>query len=128
DSAGYGTATITKAVSISNQDGVEAGVALGAAGDAITGAARADDVVNLRGLTVTGGGVGTSGIAFRSGLALNIDKCVIRDFTGSGIAMVNNVDAALVVTDTTVSGDFVGVFLGPSGTNSVTLSRLHATG
>src|SRR5215469_3595657 len=57
DTAGYGTVTINKAISITNQDGVEAGISTASAVDAITVAAGTGDVVNLRGLVLTGGGV-----------------------------------------------------------------------
>src|ERR1700688_1428627 len=65
DTAGYGSVTITKAVSIINQDGVEAGITA-TSGDGITIAAGTTDVVNLRGLTLVGGG-GTNGITLTGG-------------------------------------------------------------
>src|SRR5215469_1161281 len=62
DTAGYGTVTISKAISIVNEEGVEAGVTV-TSGDAITINAGANDVVNLRGLTIVGAG-GANGITF----------------------------------------------------------------
>src|SRR5215831_8248112 len=53
DTAGFGAVTITKAVSIVNEEGVEAGVTV-TSGDGITVNAGAGDVVNLRGLTIVG--------------------------------------------------------------------------
>src|SRR5262249_39544488 len=55
DTAGYGAVLINKAISIVNQDGGEAGVTV-TSGDGITVAAGPSDVVNLRGLTLVGGG------------------------------------------------------------------------
>src|SRR5215469_2475697 len=79
DTAGYGAVTINKAVSIVNEEGVEAGITV-TTGDGITISAAASDVVNLRGLTLVGAG-GTNGITFNTGSALNIQNCVIRGFT-----------------------------------------------
>src|SRR5215471_20472424 len=78
DTAGYGFVTITQAVSIVNEEGVEAGVTA-TSGDGITINAGGSDVVNLRGLTLVGvGNVSGNGITFNSGGALNIQNCVIR--------------------------------------------------
>ena len=53
DTAGYGAVTIGQAVSIVNEEGVEAGITV-TSGDGITINAGATDVVNLRGLTLVG--------------------------------------------------------------------------
>ena len=50
DSAGYGSVTINKSVSITNEEGVEAGITTPTAVNAITVNAGLSDVVNLRGL------------------------------------------------------------------------------
>src|SRR5215813_4865531 len=62
DTAGYGMVTINKAVSIVNEEGVEAGITA-TSGDGITINAGSGDVVNLRGLTIVGAG-GGNGITF----------------------------------------------------------------
>src|SRR5215472_12588459 len=66
DTAGYGAVTITKAVSIVNEEGVEAGITV-TSGDGITITAGASDVVNLRGLTLVGVGSNGNGITFNTG-------------------------------------------------------------
>src|SRR5215470_10398257 len=85
DTAGYGALTIGQAVSIVNEEGVEAGITV-TSGDGITINAGASDVVNLRGLTLVGAG-GVNGITFNSGATLNIQYCVIRGFTNNGIVL-----------------------------------------
>src|SRR5215472_4478503 len=55
DTAGYGAVTITQAVSIVNEEGVEAGITV-TSGDGNTINAGSSDVVNLRGLTLVGAG------------------------------------------------------------------------
>jgi hypothetical protein len=57
--------TIPQAVSIVNEEGVEAGIAV-ASGDGITINAGPSDVVNLRGLTLTGASSSGNGIVFRA--------------------------------------------------------------
>src|SRR5215831_18556724 len=54
DSAGFGPINITKAVTITSPNGVEAGVVPSAGGDAIDINAGQNDAVMLRGLTLDG--------------------------------------------------------------------------
>jgi hypothetical protein len=115
DTAGYGAVAITKAVSIVNQEGVEAGITV-TSGDGITINAGAADVVNLRGLTLVGTG-GANGITFNSGAALNIQNCGIRGFGSSGLNLAPTVPADINVSNTIASGNGEGILLQPSGTN-----------
>jgi hypothetical protein len=93
DSAGFGPINITKAVSITSPDGVEAGIVPVSGGNAITIGAGSTDVVELHGLTVDGSGVGSNGIVFNSGAKLMVANCVVKNFlfsspntrTGNGI-------------------------------------------
>ena len=64
DSAGYGSVTINKSISINAPDGIEGGVTVTSATDAITVNIGKTDVVNLRGLTLIGGAVGNSRVKF----------------------------------------------------------------
>jgi hypothetical protein len=114
DTAGYGAVTITKSVTILNEEGVEAGITV-TSGDAITINAAAADVVNLRGLTLVGAG-GNNGITFTSGTVLNVQNCVIRGFTGAGIALSPTASANINISNTIVSGNNSdGISLEPSG-------------
>src|SRR5664279_1039240 len=81
-SAGYGTVTITQAVSIINTSNF-AGVTV-ASGDGITINAGVNDSVTLHGLTVDGGGTGSNGIVFNTGGKLTIDQCDLMNFVGGG--------------------------------------------
>src|SRR5690349_4044942 len=60
DTAGYGAVTIDKSVSIVNDGVGEAGVTV-TSGNAVTVSTGANDVVNLRGLTLVGGGGAQNG-------------------------------------------------------------------
>jgi len=129
DAAGYGTVTITKAISIVNDGGGEAGINdASASADAITISAGVSDVVNLRGLTLNGLGTGRQGIVFNSGAALNIQNCQVRNFAGNGITNGTGSSGAFTITDTVVSnngGD--GIFINAgSATVTAYLQRVAA--
>jgi hypothetical protein len=130
DPAGYGAVTINKAVSIVNDGVGEAGVTVTSATSAITVNVGASDVVNLRGLTLVGGGVGFDGIVFTNLGALNIQNCVIRGFTNDGIDLGTG-SAVLNVLDTIVSNNVnFGVQVSPNGSGTVTavFNRVQAIG
>jgi hypothetical protein len=120
-SAGYGTLTITQAVSIINV-GYFAGVSV-ASGNGITINAGTNDAVVLRGLTVDGGGTGSNGVVFNSGGKLTIDQCNLMNFvgtvnTGNGILIQPTSGShTIAITNTTASDNqYVGVYYLPSGT------------
>src|ERR1041385_8688857 len=71
DAGGYGSVTITKAITI-NGEGTQASILAGG-GVGITVAAGAADQVILRNLMINGAGGGTSGIVINSGHA-TVDK------------------------------------------------------
>jgi hypothetical protein len=133
DPAGYGPVTITKAISIVNDGVGEAGVTQTSSTDnAITISAGGQDVVNLRGLTLVGGGVATNntnnGVQINSVGTLNMQNCVIRGF---GNAAVNSVSGGitLAIQDTIASGNFYGFVLQPSaGINIAVFERDQALG
>jgi hypothetical protein len=102
DPGGYGPVTITKAISIVGGFG-EAGVLVPSGSTAITVSAGAGDVINLRGLVIEGAGLGSIGIRFLSGGALNIQKCVIRNLLDGGIFFTPSSNSYLYVTDTLIS-------------------------
>src|SRR5262249_7890720 len=116
DAAGYGPVTITKAISIVNDGVGEAGVTTTTASDAVTVAVGANDEVNLRGLTLVGGGVGNNGVTITGGGTVKIENSVIRGFLHQGINMIATFNSNLVVLDTTVSANFgTGAYVAPSG-------------
>src|ERR1700730_7017285 len=76
--ADYGVVTITKAISIQGHG--FAGLAV-TSGNGITINAGASDKVSLRGLLIDGVGSGTTGIGFNTGASLDVQECLIRNFT-----------------------------------------------
>jgi hypothetical protein len=126
---GYGTLTITKAITIDGGEGQVASV-LASGTPGITVAAGTADIVTLRnldfqGITGTGEG-GTIGIDFTSGAALHIEHCAIQNFTGNGIQI--SAGAGNVFIDGTVSrgngGDGLYI-LGNAVTLRVSVTNSH---
>jgi parallel beta-helix repeat protein len=131
DPAGYGPVTITKSVSIVNDGVGEAGVTTSSAVNAITIEVGLSDVVNLRGLTLVGGGVGSRGIDFITFGTLNMQNCVVRGFTVDGIGLYPIGSAQFNISDTIVSSvAFSAIDVNPGGTGAVTalFNRVQATG
>jgi glycosyl hydrolase family 113/parallel beta helix pectate lyase-like protein/List-Bact-rpt repeat protein len=128
DTAGYGALTINKAVSIVNPSGVEAGIAVAAGGTAITVAAGADDIVALRGLTIEGAQTGLNGIVLTAGGVLEIDNCVVRDFTGTGILLAPTAATAFRIGNTVASDNGQdGVLVQPQGAGTAQGVLDHVT-
>ena len=114
--AGYGTLTINKAISIVNPGAFEAGVLVPSGGVGITINAGPNDAVSLRGLTIEGGGVGGQGIQFNTGKLLAVDDCVIRHMISNGIAFAPTASSKLTVSNSKASdngGD--GIYVQPTG-------------
>src|SRR6266567_614359 len=78
DSAGYGTVSITKSVTLTG-DGVYAGITV-TSGDGVYISVGSSDTVVLRGLTLNGVG-GTDGISFHAGGNLHVENCVVTGFS-----------------------------------------------
>jgi parallel beta helix pectate lyase-like protein len=116
DTAGYGAVTITKAISIVNPGGVEAGISVASGGVAITINATTGTVA-LRGLTIEGAGVGEDGIVLNTAGALEVVNCAIRNFKQNGILLqpssgpMNFVISNTIVTD----NGYNGINYEPSG-------------
>jgi len=129
DSAGFGTFTISHAVTITSPNGVEAGVAAPAENSAaITIAAGPFDVVHLNGLTLNGDGVLATGIQFNSGGSLYIQNCVIQNFGITGIGFSPSTSSQLSVSNTLVS-DIVsdGIIIASLGSGTTKAVFDHVT-
>jgi hypothetical protein len=86
DPAGYGSISISKAVSVQGHGFASiAPAATSAAGIFIQ--AGPSEKVNLNGLIIEGAGFGETGIGFISGGSLVIENSVVRNWNSSGIAI-----------------------------------------
>lgn len=107
DSANYGAVTINKSVSIITGRGAT-GVSVTSNVAGITINAGPNDIVNLQGLHIDGGGTGTNGILFATGASLHIQDSVIRGFT-TGIRFQPSGSSTLLLENTLVSNNVSGI-------------------
>jgi hypothetical protein len=117
DSAGYGSVTIAKSVSIVSPAGVYAGISVLPGNEGVT-VDSPGVVVTLRGLTINGQG-GTRGIDFVNGAELHVDNCLVSNMGSDGIRLQQGL--ANTITDTTVRdnvGNGINVAM-PSGTLAI---------
>jgi hypothetical protein len=130
DSGGYGPVTITQSLTIEAPPGVLAFIHP-PSGDAITVNASGATVV-LRGLTIDGTGVTSSGIYVPAVSVLHVESCVIAGFAGSGKGIFFASAGELFVKDTVIRGNGNnGIFVAPSSGNaraSVDHCRLEQNG
>jgi hypothetical protein len=132
DSAGFGPVNITKAVTITSPNGVEAGIVPSAGADAIDISAPGA-IVKLRGLTIDGANTGVYGISFTAGSRIEILGCVISDFKNAGISIGQTTAAMSVLISNTVVLDTdvpanasAGIVLAVNG-GSMTAALDHVT-
>jgi hypothetical protein len=119
DSAGYGALVITKAISIVNPGGVEAGILATVGGTAVTINAGAGEAVSLRGLTLEGAGSGDTGILLNTAASLTILDCVVRRFTTNGIFLGPTGATAFFIGSTVVADNAqTGIAVSPQGTGT----------
>jgi hypothetical protein len=112
DSAGYGSVNISKAISIVNPGGVQAGITQ-PNGTAITVDAGPNDTVALRGLSLEGAGSDTPGVFFRAGFRLEIINCVIRNFP-TGVFITPSTFASAYISGTIAAdNDTAGFYVSP---------------
>jgi len=106
DSAGFGPINITKAVTITSPDGVEAGIVPPVNGNAITINAGPTDEVQLRVLTIDGSGTAANGIVLNSGAGITVTNCVVQNFvpgSGNGILLQPTSGLSFIITNTLLS-------------------------
>jgi hypothetical protein len=134
DAGGFGSVTITQAVSIIC-DNVEAGVLVGSGSDGITVAAGSGDAVVLSGLDIHGVTGALTGIKLTSAASLRISNTRVRGFrtaTSYGVALnATNVLSAVYMENVSISnnGSSIGgggVLVGPASNASITLAVKHA--
>ncbi|CAG9931546.1 right-handed parallel beta-helix repeat-containing protein [Candidatus Nitrotoga arctica] len=101
DPGGFGTVTITKAITIDG-GGLMASILSSLTNGVIVNAGPSD-VVTIRGIYINGANTGLNGIRFLAGKALHVENCVIENVVQKGIdAQTSTPTSALFVRDTVI--------------------------
>lgn len=113
DTAGYGTVTITKAITISAK-GHEAGILSGGTNGVVINAG-ANDVVTLLGLSLDGETSGLAGIRIITAGAVHINDCLVKGFQATADTAGMMIDAdpktPIFVSDSTLFDNTSGIVL-----------------
>ena len=126
DPGGFGTLTITKAITIDGGEGQVASIlAIGTPG--ITISAGSADQVILRNLAINGEATGTNGINFVSGHSLSVEHCTIMNFSSFGISFQPTKHASLVLTDSNLEANVFGALIGSATTGVSHLTAIRSS-
>ena len=130
DPANYGPVTITKSISIVADGAGPAGIFINA-GTAIDINVGANDIVNLRGLTLDGAGTASEDISSTAVSSLEpprrsvtITDCFIRHFNGTGIFLA----LGKFLISNTVSSDNMGAGLSIGFNSTAVVDHFTASG
>jgi hypothetical protein len=125
DSAGYGSVTVDKSVSIIAPPGVYAGISVFSGSDGIDVNAGPSDKAVLRGLTINGQG-GFSGIVVNQAAWVEIDRCTISNMGLFGILVAGA--SKVTVEQSRLSGSFGSGMLIERGDVTVIGSQFENNG
>jgi hypothetical protein len=114
DPAGYGPINIDRPITIEGQGWSY--IAPPASGNGITINAVSGKVT-IRGVSLNGVGISgiTRGILFNSGTSLNVQNCIIENFSGYGILFQPTAASKISVSNTVASDNNFGIYIGPTG-------------
>src|SRR5262245_4981067 len=112
DSGDFGIVAITKSISIRCM-GVTA--AMQTPGFAIGINAPAGSEVLLDGLDIDGQGSGLDGVNIFSAARVTIQNCSIRNFNGNGVNLTGPLGARVVIIDSTILSNNIGLNIAGSG-------------
>lgn len=101
DPADFGKVAIMKSVNISNESVGAALLRAPGPGTCGVGVFGQETVVRLRGLTIEGNGLSTSGICFNAGKRIEIADSVVRNATNQGVTMAAFATPSFAIFNTT---------------------------
>jgi hypothetical protein len=127
DAGGFGTVTITKAITINGAGTLTSILSAGTNGIVVN--AGVNDKVVIRNVSINGTGNGTNGIRFLAGKDLTLENVTIEGFTGRGIDMSLTTTAKLFVKNSRISRGATGIFITTiSGQAQAILDNVQLTG
>jgi hypothetical protein len=107
DPGGFGTLTITKAITLDCGYGQVGSILASPSVFGINVNAGASDVVIIRNLNINGAG-GTTGISFNTGGSLIVQRCSIFGFAGNGVLVASTNNSKTVIADTHFTNNATG--------------------
>jgi hypothetical protein len=124
DAGGFGAVTITKSMTIVGSVGPSTGGTLHGAAAGVLINAGINDTVTIRGLTINGIGLGTSGIRILQAGAVFVENTEIFNQNGSGISDQRSTGGQLFVENTIIRDNVqTGIVIIPStGSTSIEAS------
>jgi Right handed beta helix region len=126
DPGGFGTLTITQAITIDGGEGQVASI-LADSTPGITISAGSADQVILRNLAINGEATGTNGINFVSGHSLSVEHCTIMNFSSFGINFQPTKHASLILTDSNLEANVGGALIGSATTGVSHLTAIRSS-
>ena len=132
DPGGFGTITITKAITIDGGGGQVASI-LASGTTGVTINAGPNDIVILRNLTINGtvntSLPGTTGVRFLAGKQLIIENCKIFGFSGDAVQVSTSTNALVSIKNSDISNCAVGVrAASTNAATSITLDSVKFDG
>jgi hypothetical protein len=126
DPGGFGTVTITKAITIEGDD--QDGSILASGTNGINVNAGPTDIVTIRHLNIDGAGTthGLNGINILAGGAVHIEDCQIGTFSSTGISVnPSTAGAQIYVKNATIHNTTTGIAIAPTVAATVLVSNSH---
>jgi len=114
DPGGFGAVTITKSITIDG-GGVIGSILSSATNGIIINAPNS--IVSIRNFSINGAGttLGINGIRVIAVKKLNVENCIISNFSANGIDFNSTTAADIMITNTTIQNASVGIsYVGPS--------------
>jgi hypothetical protein len=127
DPGGFGTVTITKAITLDGGGGQVASILAAPGVNGVNVSAGATDVVILRNLRINGAG-GTTGVQANTAARVIIEKCDIFGFSTAGVSATPSAGNTMQVKiqETTINNNGTGVSSKPTGGATVNISIDHS--
>jgi len=115
DPGGFGTLTITKAMTIDCSGTFGSILATGTNGIIVN--AGVNDIVILRGLSINGGGTGLTGVSLVKAAQLTIERSIITGFTGNAVNVSTSTVGDVYITNSYITNSNKGVVVATTSTN-----------
>src|SRR3984885_6897212 len=127
DPGGFGTVTITKAITLDGGGGQVASILSSPGVNGVNVSAAATDVVILRNLRINGAG-GATGVQINTAARVIIEKCDIFGFATSGVSATpgGGNTTQVKIQQTTINNNGTGVSSKPTGGATVNISIDHS--